>query len=221
MSRAQSFRPARLVVLISGRGRNLQAIDQAIRDGRLNAEIALVVSNRTQAVGLQYARARGLPTAALVARHFADREQYDAALARRIRAERPDWVVLAGFMRILGASFVARFPGRIINIHPSLLPAHKGLHTHERVLQAGDREHGASVHFVTATLDDGPIIRQGRIVVHADDTPDSLADRVMQEIEQSLYPAALADLVSGRVVWQADGVYRDGQRQTQPPVDDR
>lgn len=212
--------PARLVVLISGRGRNLEAIQQAIQDGRLHAEITLVVSNKTQAAGLQYARLQGLPVVSLVARHFTERTDYDAALARRIAAAQPDWIVLAGFMRILGPDFIDQFPGRILNIHPSLLPRHKGLHTHERVLEAGDASHGASVHFVTATLDDGPVIRQGRLCVRDEDTPETLADRVMQQIEQRLYTAALNDLISGRVSWQADGLYRDGQRQSAPAVDD-
>lgn len=212
--------PARLVVLISGRGRNLEAIMRAIDAGRLNAEIALVVSNKARAPGLQMARLAGLPTVAIAARDFADRDAFDAALAHRIAAENPDWIVLAGFMRVLGDAFVARFAGRIVNIHPSLLPKYKGLHTHERALDAGDREHGASVHFVTPALDDGPVIRQGRISIRDGDTADTLADRIMERIEQSLYTAALDDLISGRVVWRDDGVYRDQRRQTTPLICD-
>lgn len=211
-------RPARLVVLLSGRGRNLEAIIGAINAGELNAEIALVISNKARAKGLQRARLAGLPVVSLSPRDFADREKFDAALAHRIAVESPDWVVLAGFMRVLSNAFVERFTGRILNIHPSLLPKYKGLHTHARVLAAGDHEHGASVHFVTPTLDDGPVIRQGRIAVNAGDSAETLADRVMDRIEQHLYTAALDDLVSGRVAWHADGIYRDGKLQTAPLI---
>ncbi|WP_423823302.1 phosphoribosylglycinamide formyltransferase [Salinisphaera sp. SPP-AMP-43] len=220
MAAVADNRPARLVVLISGRGRNLDAILRAIDAGTLHAEVVLVASNRIRAEGLQKARLAGLNVVSISPKEFADRESYDAALAKRIAAAQPDWIVLAGFMRVLSDAFVARFAGRIVNIHPSLLPKYKGLHTHQRALDAGDAEHGASVHFVTPTLDDGPVIRQGRIRITEQDTADSLADRVMAQIEQRLYAAALDDLVSGRVVWQDDGVYRDGRRQTQPLVTD-
>ncbi|KEZ79094.1 phosphoribosylglycinamide formyltransferase [Salinisphaera hydrothermalis] len=220
MTDIERTRPARLVVLISGRGRNLEAIMRAIDAGELDAEIVLVASNKPNARGLQTARLAGLPTVAISPREFADRESYDAALARRIAADNPDWVVLAGFMRVLSDSFVERFAGRIVNIHPSLLPKYKGLHTHDRALDAGDRDHGASVHFVTPTLDDGPVIRQGRITIRDGDTADTLADRIMDRIEQRLYAAALDDLISGRVVWRDDGVYRDGQRQSTPLIVD-
>lgn len=220
MTDTERPQPARLVVLVSGRGRNLEAIMHAIDAGQLDAEIVLVASNRTKAPGLQTARLAGLPTVAIAPRDFPDRDSYEAALARRIDAARPDWLVLAGFMRVLGDAFVANFAGRIVNIHPSLLPRHKGLDTHARVLAAGDHEHGASVHFVTTALDDGPVIRQGRITVHNDDTADTLAERVMTRIEQRLYAAALDDLISRRVIWRDDGLHRTGQRQTSPPIVD-
>ena len=211
----------RIVVLISGRGRNLEAIHQAIECGELNAEIVLVASNKTRAPGLGYARLAGLPTVAIAPRAFADRESYDSALARRVAAARPDWVVLAGFMRVLSDAFIAPFAGRIVNIHPSLLPKYKGLHTHARALAAGDTHHGASVHLVIPALDEGPVVRQGRIRITAGDTEQTLADRVLDRIERPLYAAALADLFEARVTAGDDGaLYRDGSRQDTPPVQD-
>ncbi|MES1949880.1 phosphoribosylglycinamide formyltransferase [Salinisphaera sp. S4-8] len=209
----------RLVVVISGRGRNLQAIIQAIDAGELKAEIALVLSNRADAPGMQIARLAGLNCVCIEASGFRHREDFDRALAARIAAARPDWVVLAGFMRILSQTFVERFEGKLVNIHPSLLPAYKGLDTHERVLSNGDNRHGASVHFVTPDLDDGPLIRQGSIAVEADDTPDTLAERVMAEVEQRLYPAALAELVAGRVFFKDGVVWRDQRLQEHCPHD--
>ncbi|MDA3922049.1 MAG: phosphoribosylglycinamide formyltransferase [Salinisphaera sp.] len=209
-------RPARLVVVISGRGRNLAAIMRAIDDGRLNARITLVVSNNGQAPGLQKARLAGIGVASIDPAGFADRKAFDEALATRIAAEKPDWIVLAGYMRILGSAFVQRFAPRIINIHPSLLPRHKGLHTHKRAIEAGDTRHGASVHIVTAELDGGPVFRQGSIAIAADDTPDTLADRVMSQVEEALYPAALHDLISGRVRCSEHGLVHDGQPLTEP-----
>lgn len=212
--------PARLVVVLSGRGRNLEAIMAAIDDGRLQARIALVISDKPQARGLRMAREAGLPWAVLEAAGYSERAAYDDALATRIAGEQPDWVVLAGFMRILGSAFVKRFAGRLVNIHPSLLPRYKGLHTHERVLANNDTRHGASVHFVTDTLDAGPVIRQGSIAVQPDDTADSLASRLMVRVEQRLYPAALADLISARVAWQNGEVWREGAPQEGPLHED-
>lgn len=212
--------PARLVVVLSGRGRNLEAIMAAIERGRLNARIVLVVSNKPEARGLRTARHAGLPWAVLEDAGFAERADYDDALAARIDTEQPDWVVLAGFMRILGSGFVKHFAGRLVNIHPSLLPRYKGLHTHERVLDNGDSRHGASVHFVTDALDAGPVIRQGSIAVRDDDTPESLAARLMVRVEQRLYPAALADLVSGRACWHNGEVRRNGSPREGPLHED-
>ena len=211
---------ARLVVVISGRGRNLQAIIQAIEAGELAAEIALVISNRADAPGMQIARLAGLNCVCIEPRGFNHREDFDCALAARIAAARPDWVVLAGFMRILSQAFVERFEAKLINIHPSLLPLYKGLNTHERALSNGDARHGASVHFVTPDLDDGPLIRQGSIAIESDDTPDTLADRVMVEVEQRLYPAALAELVAGRVYFKDGVVWRDHGLQDRCPHDE-
>jgi len=209
--------PARLVVVISGRGRNLEAIIQAIDDGKLNAHIALVVSNRMNAPGLRTARLAGLACAALDPKAFADRPAFDQALASRIAAAAPDWVVLAGYMRILSSAFVQRFADRLVNIHPSLLPRYKGLDTHIRVLTHGDDHHGASVHFVTPDLDGGPLIRQGSIAVEPDDTPTLLAERLMTRVEQQIYPLALAELVDGRVSLRDGRVWRDGQLQEHCP----
>jgi phosphoribosylglycinamide formyltransferase-1 len=207
-------------VLVSGRGRNLAAIIRAIEAGRLDAEIVLVASDKARAAALQHARLAGLPVVSVCPRDYADRASFDAALAHRIAAADPGWIVLAGFMRVLSDAFVTRFAGRIVNIHPSLLPKYKGLHTHKRVLDAGECEHGASVHFVTPALDDGPVIRQGKIRVRADDSAATLADRVMERIEKRLYPLALGDLISGRVTWRANGVYREGRLQEAPRVED-
>lgn len=212
--------PARLVVLLSGRGRNLEAIMNAINDGRLNARIVLVVTNKPQAHGLRKAREAGLPWAVIEAAGFKDRVAYDEALAARIACEQPDYVVLAGFMRVLGSGFVKQFSGRLVNIHPSLLPRYKGLNTHERVLDNKDTRHGASVHFVTDDLDAGPVIRQGSIAVQRDDTADTLATRLMVRVEQRLYPAALADLASGRVYWYDGAVWRDGTPEEGPLHED-
>lgn len=190
---------------------------RAIDDGRLNARITLVASNNRQAPALQKARLAGIGTVAIDPSVHADRDAFDRAMARRIAAEKPDWIVLAGYMRILGSAFVQCFAPGLVNIHPSLLPRHKGLHTHQRVLEAGDARHGASVHIVTPELDDGPVVRQASIAVGADDSADTLAERVMTEVEEPLYPAALADLIDGRVICHDDGLYRDGQRQAEAP----
>lgn len=208
--------PAKLAVLISGRGRNLEAIAAACADGRIQGEIVRVISSRADAGGLAFAQAQGLPTAIVPSKDYADRAAYDAALAGQLREDAPDIVVLAGFMRILTPAFVAEWLGRMVNIHPSLLPRHPGLQTHRRALDAGDREHGATVHFVTAELDGGPAIIQGQLNVRAEDTPDTLADRVMQDIELKIYPQAIAWLARGELALR-DGVVRyRGQVLTAP-----
>lgn len=185
---------ARLVILISGRGSNMQSIIRAIKANELSAEIAAVISNRPDAAGLHTAAAAGITTQCINHRDFDSREAFDTALAGAIDQYQPDFVVLAGFMRILTADFVEHFTGKLINIHPSLLPKFKGLHTHQRAIEAGEQEHGASVHFVTAELDDGPVILQAKVPVLADDTPESLAARVLVE-EHKLYPDALKLLI--------------------------
>ena len=194
----------RVVILISGRGSNMEALLEARAGGRLAADIVAVISNRADAGGLATARERGVATGVVAHRDFPDREAFDAALAAAIDAHAPDLVVLAGFMRILTAGFVSRYAGRLINIHPSLLPAFPGLDTHERALAAGCKVHGATVHFVTAELDHGPIAAQAAVPVLPDDTPDTLAARVLAQ-EHVIYP---------RVVdWFARGLIRiEGNR---------
>ena len=190
---------ARIVVLISGRGRNLQALIDACASGLIDGQVVAVISNHAEAGGLARARAAGIPALARSHRDFASREAFDAALIERIDPYQPNIVALAGFMRILTPAFVGHYLGRMVNIHPSLLPKYPGLHTHQRALEAGDRKHGATVHFVTAELDGGPAIIQGQFTVDAQDTADILADRVMQTIELHIYPQALAWLAAGQV----------------------
>ena len=183
-----------IVILISGRGSNMEAIAKACAEERWNARIAAVVSNRPDAAGLAFAAARGIPVASLDHRPFASREAFDAELASLIEAFRPDVVALAGFMRILTPAFVARFAGRLVNVHPSLLPAFAGLHTHRRAIEAGCKVSGATIHFVTPVLDHGPIIAQAIVPVLADDTEDALARRVLER-EHVIYPRAVRWLV--------------------------
>lgn len=216
----------RLVVLISGSGSNLQAILDACGQGHgqspaappakvLNARVVGVLSNRQDAYGLTRAASAGVATAVLAHTDYADREAFDAAMAKVIDAWQPDVVVLAGFMRILSAGFVTRYAGRLLNIHPSLLPRHKGLHTHQRALEAGDREHGCSVHYVTPELDGGPVVAQGVLDILAEDTPETLAARV-HELEHRAYPAVLGWLAQGRLQYRDGQPWLDGQPLTQP-----
>ena len=206
----------RLVVLISGRGRNLQALIEAQRDGRIPAQFAAVVSNRADAAGLDYARAAGIPAEVLPHTQFKDRAAFDAALAALLRRHQPDVIALAGFMRILTDDFVREFEGRMLNIHPSLLPKHAGLDTHRRALEAGDAEHGATVHFVTPTLDSGPAVIQGRFSLRADDDAQRLAERVMEEIELKIYPQAVAWMARGELVLKDGAAWLRGRRLESP-----
>lgn len=194
-----AVRRARLVVLISGRGRNFAALLAAVEDGRIAADIVAVVSNRADAAGLALAREAGLPAMVIEHVDYPDRAAFDAALAALLRELHPDIVALAGFMRILTEGFVREFEGRMLNIHPSLLPRHKGLKTHEAVLRDGDAEHGATVHFVTPQLDGGPLVIQGRFTVAAQDEPRQLADRVLEQIECRIYPQAIAWMAAGEL----------------------
>lgn len=162
------------------------------------ADVVAVIANKPQAAGLQWAAEQGIATAVVPHRDFPSREAFDEALARQIDAYEPDFVLLAGFMRVLTAGFVSRYTGRLINIHPSLLPAFPGLHTHAQALAVGVRAHGCSVHFVTPVLDHGPIIAQGVVAVHDGDTPDDLADRVLR-VEHQVYPAVGRWLAQGLV----------------------
>ncbi|MEW6330656.1 MAG: phosphoribosylglycinamide formyltransferase, partial [Pseudomonadota bacterium] len=187
-----------IVVLVSGRGSNLQAVIDAVRDGRLPAEIRAVISNEPGAPALARARTAGIPVQVIDHREFSSRAQFDRALMTRIDACQPRLVVLAGFMRILGPDFIDHYAGRMINIHPSLLPAFPGLDTHARALQSGAKIHGASVHFVTHEVDGGPVIVQAAVPVLPGDTPDELAERVLAE-EHRIYPLAIGWFLAGRL----------------------
>lgn len=210
----------RLLVLLSGRGTNLIAIQDAIEAGRLRARIAGVISDRADATGLERAHERKLDTATIDRRRFVDREAFERSLEIAVDGFQPRCLVLAGFMRVLGDDFVNRHAGRLINIHPSLLPRHRGLHTHRRVLEAGETTHGASVHFVTPALDAGPVIARVEMDVRADDTADSLADRLLP-LEHRLYPAALALLLRHRVELRNETIYLDDQPLGGPLLLDR
>ncbi len=207
--------PLPIVVLISGQGTNLQAIMDAIDAGEVPAEIRAVISNRPDAYGLERARRAGIPAEVIDHRRYPDRARFDAALEDRIDRYHPELVVLAGFMRILTPAFVAHYAGRLLNIHPSLLPAFTGLDTHRRALEAGVREHGASIHFVTAELDSGPVIVQGRVAVSPDDTPQTLAAKV-QAVEHRLYPLAIRWFAEGRLRLKDGVVYFDGRPLEKP-----
>lgn len=198
-----------IVVLISKRGSNLKALLDAVGRGEVAAEVRAVVSNRADAEGLNYARAAGIPAAVIDHKAYADRASFDAALAAAIDCYAPKLVVLAGFMRILTADFVRHYRGRLLNIHPSLLPALRGLDTHARALAEGHREHGASVHLVTEELDAGPVILQAHVPLLADDTPETLAARVLQQ-EHRIYPQVIAWFSAGRLVWDGSRLLFDG-----------
>ena len=189
--------PFRLAVLISGEGSNLQAIIDAIASGRLGARIDIVISNKADANGLNRAKKAGIDTAIIEAVRGQSREAYDQRLLEVLNPVDPDLIVLAGFMRILSSEFVSRLSGKIINIHPSLLPAYKGLNTHQRVLDAGERYHGATVHYVTEELDAGEAIIQSRIEINDDDDADSLQQRIHIE-EHVIYPRAIQWLIDKR-----------------------
>jgi phosphoribosylglycinamide formyltransferase-1 len=194
-----------IVILISGRGSNMEAIVRAAQAEQWPARIAAVISNRADAKGLEFAAAHGIATAVVPNKEYPSREAFDAALQQAIDRFEPDLVVLAGFMRILTAGFVDHYAGRLLNIHPSLLPLFPGLHTHEQALQAGVERHGATVHFVTAQLDHGPIVAQAAIDVLPGDTPDALAARLLVE-EHKLYPYAVRLFVEDRLRIEGDDV---------------
>ncbi len=200
----------RTAVLASGRGSNLQALIDAQQQGRLPIELVLVAGDKAQAQALRRAEAVGIATFALDPKAYADRAAFDAGLFTRVAAFSPALIVLAGYMRILDASALAPWNGRIINIHPSLLPKYRGLHTHRRALEAGDTTHGASVHFVSAELDGGPVIAQATMAVHADDTPDTLAGRLLAK-EHALLVASVGLIADGRITLGESGVCLDGQ----------
>jgi phosphoribosylglycinamide formyltransferase-1 len=192
----------RIAVLISGRGSNLQALIDAVADGRLSAQIAVVISNRADAAGLSRARAAGIETLTIAHRDFPTRDAFEDALVRELRARRVALVCLAGFMRLLGPIFLNAFPNAILNVHPSLLPAFPGMDAQRQAWEYGTTLAGATVHFVTAELDGGPIVRQAAVPVADTDTPDSLAARILEQ-EHRIYPEAVTDVLAGG--WTIDG----------------
>lgn len=214
MDNASPAAPA-MVVLISGSGSNLQALIDATASGFIPGRIAAVISNNPDALGLQRAEQAGIATQVIAHRAYARREDFDQALMQAIDPHQPALVVLAGFMRILTPGFVTHYLGRLLNIHPSLLPALRGLHTHERALAEGLSVHGCSVHFVNQELDGGPVIMQARVPVLPDDTPQSLAARVLIQ-EHRLYPAVVRLFCQGRLRLDAQGVWLDQQRLEHP-----
>jgi phosphoribosylglycinamide formyltransferase 1 len=201
---------ARLVVLISGGGSNLQSFIDACENGSLNAEVAAVISNKVGVKGLERAAKANIPGIVIDHRAFDCREEFDENLAELIESFNPDLVVLAGFMRILTPDFVTRFLGKLINIHPSLLPAYPGLHTHQRAIDAGDKEAGATVHFVTPELDGGPSVLQARVAVKTGDSADDLAARVLG-YEHQIYPQAAQWFCQGRLVMEEGLAVMDGK----------
>ncbi len=205
-----------IVILISGRGSNLESIIGCAASGALSVDIRAVISNRPGAAGLHIAEAAGIPAEVVDHSAFADRMAFEHVLQTRIDACHPGLVVLAGFMRLLTAGFVAHYHGRMLNIHPALLPALPGLDTHRRALEAGLTEHGASVHFVSAEMDGGPVLLQARVPVLDGDTPAALADRVLAQ-EHRMYPLAIQWFASGRIFLDENGhIVFDGDHLTQP-----
>jgi phosphoribosylglycinamide formyltransferase 1 len=192
------MKKARTAVLISGRGSNMMALVEAARDPAYPAEIVCVLSNRADAKGLDFAAANGIATTVIDHKAYPSRQAFEAALDAHLRSMTVEAIALAGFMRVLTAQFISGWDGRMINIHPSLLPAYKGLHTHERAIADGAMVHGCSVHLVTPELDGGPVLLQAEVPVLSDDTPDTLAARVLKE-EHRIYPQALA-LLATRII---------------------
>lgn len=213
MSSAATRMPA--VALLSGRGSNFEAVARRAESGELPVELRAAVSDRPGAAGLAIAGRHGIAAEVLEPTDFADRAAYDRALAGVVDRFAPQLVILAGFMRILSPGFVAHYAGRMLNIHPSLLPRHRGLHTHRRALEAGDRWHGASVHFVTAELDGGPVVLQVRVPVAADDDEARLAARVLRQ-EHRIYPHAIGWFARGRLALRGDAAWLDGRRLDTP-----
>lgn len=205
----------RVAVLISGGGTNLQAFIDAVAAGSLDIDLGVVLGNRQDAFGLTRAHQAGIATECVLHTAFATRDDFDAALIETLSRYEPELIVLAGFMRILTPRFIRHFAGRILNIHPSLLPKYPGLNTHERALEAGDKWHGSTVHFATEELDGGPSIIQGRVRVLADDTAATLASRVLA-LEHRIYPEAAALYAAGRLRYRDGSAWLDGERLLQP-----
>jgi phosphoribosylglycinamide formyltransferase-1 len=204
-----------IVILISGRGSNMRVIAERAANNELPVEVRAVISDRSDAAGLRSAAGMGLPVASLSPRDYSDRAAYDTALVNLVAEYEPELVVLAGFMRILTAHFIEAFAGRLLNIHPSLLPRHRGLHTHKRAIEAGDTIHGASVHFVTQELDGGPVIIQACVPVQPQDTHESLSARVQRQ-EHRIYPRAIEWFACGRLQLRDDAIWLDGRPLDQP-----
>jgi phosphoribosylglycinamide formyltransferase-1 len=204
-------------ILISGSGTNLQAFIDAANGGRLDLDLSVVFSNNPDAYGLERAERAGIPTACVQHADFPDRESFDLAVIAELDRFEPDLLILAGFMRILSSTFVLHYEGRILNIHPALLPLYPGLNTHQRVLDAGDHWHGSTVHFVTEELDAGPRILQGRIKVEPDESADALEKRV-QAVEHRIYPEAAAWVGSGKVTFRDGESWVDGKIAEEPFV---
>lgn len=210
-------RPCKTAILISGSGSNLQSfIDQAA-SGAIDLDLCIVFSNRPDAYGLVRAREAGIPTECLEHGNYPDRETFDRAVAAVLDAYDPDLIVLAGFMRILSPWIVQHYAGRVLNIHPALLPAYPGLDTHQRVLDAGERWHGSTVHFVTEELDGGPRILQGRLAVDPNESADELCNRV-QALEHQIYPQAAGWFGQGRLELRDGAAWLDGERLDEPVV---
>jgi phosphoribosylglycinamide formyltransferase 1 len=210
--------PLQLAILISGRGSNMASIARACLAGQINAQVRVVISDRPGVAGLDVARDLGIEALTIPWQGAAARGAFERALAESIDARRADLVVLAGFMRILSPQFATRYAGRMLNIHPSLLPKYTGLHTHRRVLDAGDGEHGSSVHFVTAELDGGPLILQSRVPVLTGDTEAALTARV-QATEHIIYPKVIGMVADGRLTWDKGRVRLDGRPLDTPLVE--
>jgi len=208
-----------LAILISGRGSNMEAVAKACRDGRIAASVAVVISDREGAGGLGVARELGIETAVVSWKSFPDRAAFERGVIEQIEAHRADIIVLAGFMRVLSPEFTSRYEGRILNIHPALLPKHRGLHTHARVLEAGDTEHGASVHFATAELDGGPVVLQSRVAVRPAETESELAARVLRT-EHIILPKVIGWLADKRLTWRDGKGWLDGRALDAPVVEE-
>jgi len=205
----------KIAVLISGGGSNLQSIIDHIQQGNIHAEIACVISNQSDAYGLSRATQANIPTHIIDHKNHNSREEFDLELINTLAVYSIQLIVLAGFMRILSTTFIDEYEGKILNIHPSLLPKYPGLHTHTRSLQARDKEHGCSVHFVTAELDNGPIVIQAKVPIHDPDTPDNLAERVLDK-EHVIYPLAIKWFSEGRLHFSNGNAYLDEHLLAQP-----
>jgi len=204
----------KIVVLISGSGSNLQALIDKLHKQQMNdhtAEIVAVISNKADAYGLQRAKDAGIQALTVESKGIASREQYDAQLMSELDNLEPDLILLAGFMRILTPEFVNQYQGKMLNIHPSLLPKYQGVNTHQRAIDAGDKEHGASVHFVTPELDAGPTILQAKVPIFTEDTAKDLAERVLTQ-EHQIYPLAASWFITGRLIMQEQYAFLDGQQ---------